>query len=239
MSFLADVARWFADPANRQGTAGYPHRLLEHVELCTLAVIIACAIAIPIGVVLGHIRRGGIAAVGVVNIGRALPSFGIIAIALPICLRLGLGLGFWPTLVALVALALPPIFTNAYTAVRGVDADAVQAANGIGLRAREVLLSVELPLASPVALAAIRVTAVQVVATAPLGALVGWGGLGRFIVDGFAVRDLVQAAAGAILVAGLAIVTDIAFAVVERVLLPQGVRRLRRADAALMVGRAA
>ena len=239
MNFLADIVRWLLDPANQRGLEGFPHRLIEHVELCALVIVVACAIALPIGFTLGHVRRGGVAAVGVVNIGRALPSFGLIAIALPICLRLGLGLGFWPTFVALLALALPPIFTTAYTAVRDVDPNAVQAASGMGLNGRDVLLSVELPLASPVALAAIRVTAVQVVATAPLGALVGWGGLGRFIIDGFAVRDLTQAAAGAILVAALAIATDVAFAAGERLLLPTGVRRLRHADAALMVGRAA
>ncbi len=239
MSFLVDVARWFADGGNRRGAEGYVHRMVEHVELCALVLVFACAIALPIGFLLGHIRRGGVVAVGIVNIGRSLPSFGLIAIALPICLRLGLGLGFWPTFVALLALALPPIFTTAYTAVREVDRNAVQAAGGMGLTGRDVLMSVELPLASPVAIAAVRVTAVQVVATAPLGALVGWGGLGRFIIDGFAVRDLTQAAAGAILVAVLAIATDIAFAAAERLLLPRGVRRMRRADAALLVGRAA
>jgi osmoprotectant transport system permease protein len=174
-----------------------------------------------------------------VNIGRALPSFGVIAIALPISIRLGLGLGFWPTFFAVFVLALPPIFTNSYTGVRQVDPSAVDAARGMGLRGIEVLLRVELPLASPVILASVRVAAVQVVATAPLGALVAWGGLGRFIVDGFAQLDQVQAAAGAVLVALLAIATEVAFAAAERFLLPRGIRRMALAEAAAMVGRAA
>jgi osmoprotectant transport system permease protein len=239
MRFVADVVRWFTDQQHWYGSAGFPHRLWEHVELCALAVVCACALAIPAGIALGHVRRGGVVAVGVVNIGRALPSFGVIAIALPISIRLGLGLGFWPTFFAVFVLALPPIFTNSYTGVRQVDPAAVDAARGMGLKVLDVLLRVELPLASPVILASVRVAAVQVVATAPLGALVAWGGLGRFIVDGFAQLDQVQAAAGAVLVALLAIATEIGFAAAERFLLPRGIRRMALADAAAMVGRAA
>lgn len=239
VTFIADVARWFVDQEHWHGTNGFPNRLWEHVELCALAVLCACVLAIPIGVLLGHVRRGGVVAVGIVNIGRALPSFGVIAIALPISIRAGLGLGFWPTFFAVFVLALPPIFTNAHTGITQVDRAAVDAARGMGLRGFEVLTRVELPLASPVILAAVRVSAVQVVATAPLGALVAWGGLGRFIVDGFAQLDRVQAAAGAILVAVLAIATEAAFAAAEKFLLPRGIRRMARAEAAAMVGRAA
>jgi osmoprotectant transport system permease protein len=239
MSFLTEVAAWMTDPANWTGAAGIPARTLEHAQLCALAMAVAIVIAAPPGVALGHIRRGGVAAVGIINIGRALPAFALIAIAFPISIRMGLGLGFWPTFAGLVALALPPIFTTCLTAVRDVDRGAVHAATGVGLRPREVALTVELPLASPVILAAIRVTAVQVVATAPLGSLFGWGGLGRYVIDGFAVRDLPMAAAGATLIALLAIVTDLALGAVERLLLPHGVRRLRRSEAAMIVGRAA
>jgi osmoprotectant transport system permease protein len=239
MSFILEVVRWIADPAHWAGTDGISHRLVEHIELSALATAVALILAAPPGIALGHVRRGGVVAVGVINIGRALPAFALIAIALPISIRLGLGLGFWPTFAGLVVLALPPIFTTSYTAVRDVDRGAVQAASGMGLTAREIVLGVEIPLAAPVILAAVRVTVVQVVATAPLGALFGWGGLGRFIIDGFAVRDLAMAAAGAALVAVLALATDAAFGLAERVLLPHGVRRLRRAEAAAIVGRAA
>ena len=238
MRFLADVVRWFADPAHWEGADGVPHRVVEHVELCALAVGVGALIAVPAGVALGHVRRGGLLAVSVVNIGRAIPSFAIVAVALPVSIRLGLGLGFWPTWLAVFLLALPPMFTQAYTAIRGVDPDTVNAARGMGLRERDVLLRVELPLGAPLILAAVRVAAVQVVATAPLGALVGWGGLGRFIIDGLAQFDLVRVFAGAALVALLAVSTELAFSAVERFALPRGVRRVSRADAATVVAKA-
>lgn len=238
MGFLVDVVHWFTDPAHYSGADGIPHRLVQHVELCALAVVAGSLVAIPAGVVLGHVRRGGLLAVSVVNIGRAIPSFAIVAVALPISIRLGLGLGFWPTWLAVFLLALPPMFTQSYTAVREVDPEAVTAARGMGLRERDVLLGVELPLGAPLIIAAVRVAAVQVVATAPLGALVGWGGLGRFIIDGLAQFDLVQVFAGAALVALLAVTTELAFGVLERIVLPRGVRRLSHADAATVVATA-
>lgn len=235
MSFVASVARWFADPAHWHGTSGVPVRVLQHLELSALATVCAVALALPAGVLMGHARRGGLFAICVVNIGRAIPSFAIVAVALPITIRLGLGFGFWPTFLAVFLLALPPIFTNAYTAIRGVDAQIVDAARGMGLREREVLLGVELPLGAPVIMAAVRVAAVQVVATAPLGALVGWGGLGRFIIDGLSQFDMPQVFAGALLVALLAIATDAGLGLVQRLVLPAGVRRLSRAEAAATV----
>ncbi len=232
MEFLSGVGRWFSDPAHWQGTSGVPHRLLEHVELSALAIVCAALVAITLGALLGHSRRGGFLAVGVVNIGRAIPSFAIVAVALPISLRLGLGYGFWPTWLAVFLLALPPMFTNAFTAVRGVDDTVVDAARGMGMTGGQVLRGVELPLAAPVILAATRVAAVQVVATAPLGAVIGWGGLGRFIIDGLAQFDIPQVFAGAVLVALLAVGTELASGAFERVFLPRGVSRLTRAEAA-------
>jgi len=239
VTFLTDAVRWFTDPAHWHGTSGVPHRVLEHVELSGFALVCGALLAIPAGLYLGHIKRGGLVAVSVVNIGRAIPSFAIVAIALPVTIRLGLGFGFWPTWLAVFLLSLPPMFTQTYTAVRGVDPQAVAAAQGMGLSGRQVLLELELPLAAPLILAAVRVAAVQVVATAPLGALVGWGGLGRFIIDGLAQFDIPQVFAGALLVAVLAIATEVAFGTIERVVVPRGVRRLSRAEAAERVARAA
>ena len=238
MEFIADVVRWFTDAQHWQGVDGVPHRVLEHVQLSVLAIVCAALVAIPAGVVLGHLRRGGLLAVSVVNIGRAIPSFAIVAVALPMSIRLGLGLGFWPTFLAVFLLALPPMFTQSYTAIRGVDPETVGAARGMGLRERDVLLSVELPLGLPLILAAVRVAAVQVVATAPLGALVGWGGLGRYIIDGLAQFDLVRVFAGALLVALLAVITEVAFSALERVVLPHGIRRLTHSEAATVVAKA-
>jgi len=229
---MTPFVHWFLVGAHWHGSDGIPQRVLEHVELSAFAVVCGAIVAVPLGVLLGHSKRGGFAAISIVNIGRAIPSFAIIAIALPITIRIGLGYGFWPTWFAVVLLALPPMFTNAFTAIRGVDGDAVDSARGMGLTEREVLLGVEVPLGAPVILAAVRVAAVQVVATAPLGALVGWGGLGRYIIDGLAQFDMPKVFAGALLVALLAVLTEVGIGLAERLLLPAGVRRLSRAEAA-------
>jgi len=225
MEFLGDVFAWFTDGANWTGVNGIPNRVWEHVQISVVATVAAALVALPPAMWLGHRRRGGFLAVATVNIGRAVPSFAIMALFLPISIRLGLGLGFWPTLLALFALALAPIFTNTYTAVRGVDPALVEAARGMGMTDGEVLRGIEAPMASPVILAAMRVSAVQVVATAPLAALVAWGGLGRYIVDGFAVQDNVRVLAGGILVALLSVGTEVLLGIIEKRVVPKGLSR--------------
>jgi osmoprotectant transport system permease protein len=216
MTFLLDVWRWFVDPAHYAGADAVQTRVLEHVELSALAVAIASAIALPIGLALGHTGRFGFIAVNVANVGRALPSLALLALALLVALPLGLGFGFWPTFVALVPLAVPPVLTNAYAGVRNVDRDTIEAARGMGLGETQVLLGIELPLAMPLVLAGIRNAAVNVVATATLGAVVASGGLGRYIVDGFALQEYERVFAGALLVAVLAISVEVALGIVER-----------------------
>jgi osmoprotectant transport system permease protein len=217
VSVLREVVRFFTDPASWTGDSGILVRSADHLRMAAFATAVAAGLALPPAVALGHRRRGSFLAVTVVNVGRAIPSFGIVALALPLSLRLGLGLGFWPTFLALVALALPPIFTNAYTGVRAVDPSTVEAAAGMGMTGAQVLLRTELPLAMPVIVTALRVSAVQVVATATLGAVVGWGGLGRYVIDGFAQGNRVWVVAGGILVALLALLTDQALGAVARV----------------------
>lgn len=212
MEFLGTVVAWFADPAHWRGDDGIPTRVWEHVQLSGLAVGIASAIALPLGLYLGHTGRGGFVAINIANLGRALPSLALIALGLVASIRLGLGLGFWPTLFALVPLAIPPILTNSYVALRGVDRDTVEAARGMGLRESQILTQVELPLALPLVLAGIRTASVNVVATATLGAIVAGGALGRYIVDGMALREHDRLFAGAVLVALLAIATELLFA---------------------------
>lgn len=224
IEFLGEVAAWFGDSANWLGTSGILNRLREHIQITAAATAFSTVIAIPPAIWLAHRRIGGTFVVAVVNIGRAIPSFAIVVLFLPISIRLGLGIGFWPTFLALLFLAIPPMFANAYTGVAGVDPDLVEASRGMGMTGREVLLKVEVPMASPVIFAAVRVSVVQVIATATLGALVGWGGLGRFIIDGFAVRDTVVVFAGALLVAGLAIVADAVLSGVERRMVPATLR---------------
>lgn len=209
IEFLNEVVAWLGDPANWTGRGGVPNRVWEHVSVAGVALTAAGLIALPAGVALGHRARGTLLAITGVNLSKAVPSFGIVGIAFPITLALGLRpLGYWATLVALVALALPPMFVNAYTGVRHTDAALVEAARGMGMSEGQVLSWVELPLAIPVIMAGIRTAVVEVVATATIGAVVGFGGLGRYIIDGFAQRKFEEVFVGGLLVALLAIVAE-------------------------------
>jgi osmoprotectant transport system permease protein len=151
----------------------------------------------------------------------------------PVALSLGLGFGFWPTVLALVPLGIPPILTNSYVAIREVDRDIVEAARGMGLRESQVLRSVELPIAAPIILSGIRNAASAIVATATLGAVVAGGGLGRYIVDGYARQEYPRMVAGAFLVALLAVLVEIGFGATERVLVSAGVRGRTAAEVEL------
>ena len=224
IEFLGEVVAWFLDPAHWSGANGIPNRLWEHVQISVAATSIAALLAIPPAIVLGHRKQGGTLVVGAVNLFRAVPSFGIVVLALPITIGLGLGIGFWPTFLALLFLAIPPMFINSYTGVAGVDPDLIEAARGVGMTNAQCLLDVEVPTASPIIIAAVRVAAVQVVSTPTHGAIVGWGGLGRYIIDGFAIQDDVMVFAGALLVAGLALATETAMSAVERWLVPHGLQ---------------
>jgi osmoprotectant transport system permease protein len=221
--YLGSDAAW-------QGRSGLPSLLWAHVQLSAAAMVLAAALAVPPAVVLGHVRRGALLAVSIVNIGRAVPSFAVIALVLPFSLRWGFGLGFWPTLVALVLLAIPPIFTNTYVGVRDVPDDAVDAARGMGMRPGQLVRRVEVPVALPLILTGLRVSAVQVVATATLGALVGYRCLGTPIVARLFSGDKGPLLAAAILVAALALVTDAAFSLLERAAVPWRTRMPGRAD---------
>ncbi len=215
--FFAEVWAWLADPANWTGRDGMPNRLWEHVAVSAVALGIAGIVAVPAGVLLGHRGRGGVIAVAAVNIGRAVPSFGIVGLAFPVTLALGLRpLGYWATLVALVALALPPLFVTSYTGLRQVDPALVEAGRGMGMVGRQVLTGIELPLALPLIMAGVRTAGVEVVATATLGAVVGFGGLGRYIIDGFAQRNYPEVFVGGSAVAILAIFTEWALGWIER-----------------------
>jgi osmoprotectant transport system permease protein len=205
MTFLGRVVDWFTTASHWHGPDGIVTRLVEHTRLSGAAVLTAMAIALPIGLVLGHLRRGGFLAVNVSNIGRAIPSFALLVLAETV-----FGIGFKPAYIALVALAVPPIITNTFIGVRDVEADVRQAAVGMGMSGRQVLLGVELPLALPLIVAGIRTSTVNVIATATLAALIAGGGLGRFIVDGLAQRDTPQAFAGSLLVALMAIGSELA-----------------------------
>lgn len=221
-SFLSDVGAWFAS-GHWQGDDGIVHRLVEHVVMSGAATLTAVVIALPIGLVLGHTGRGALLAVNVSNVGRAIPSFAVLVLGVQL-----FGIGAPPAYLALVALAIPPIVTNTYTGVRQVDPDVTEAARGMGMTGTRILSRVELPVATPLVMAGIRTAGVQVVGTATLAAVVAWGGLGRYIVDGLGQKDTVKVFAGALLVAGLSIVTELLLGGLQRAVTPRGLRLPRR-----------
>ena len=227
MNVVNEVIAWLTDPAQWSGPDGIPVRTLQHLWYSVLATVIAAAISLPIGVYIGHTGRGAVFAVNLTNLGRAIPSLGIIILMFTV-----FGFGIVPVLITLFALAIPPIVTNSYIGVRSVDPDVRQAAEGMGMRGRQVLWQVELPMAMPLIMAGIRTSAVQVVATATLAAFVGLGGLGRYLIDGLSQRDLAQVVGGAILVAVLSLLTELVLGRVQTMVVSEGLAE-RSADAAV------
>jgi len=217
MSFLVGLAAWFADPANWSGPTGVPTRLGQHVEYTAEALLLACLVAVPAGALVGHTGRGSFVVVGLTNSLRALPTLGLVIIVVLLTT-----IGELPVLLALVVLAVPPVMAGTYAGIRAVDPTVVDAARGMGMREREVLLQVEVPNALPLMIGGIRSATLQLVSTATVAAYVGLGGLGRYIIDGQAVQDYPQVLAGAVLVAALAIVVDLLLAGVQRLVVSAG-----------------
>ncbi len=207
------LTQWltYGDP-----TMGVMARLVEHLAYTGAAVLIACAVGLPLGILLGHRGRGGQVAIALAGTGRAVPTLGVIVLfaVSP------LGTGFTTVVVALALFALPPVLTNAYVGVREVDRGAVEAARGMGMTGAQVLRRVELPLAVPLLAAGVRSAVLQVIATATLAAAIGGGGLGRFLLDGLGSQDYPQLEAGAVLVAALALVVELLLSVMQRLVDP-------------------
>jgi osmoprotectant transport system permease protein len=210
MTVIDATAAWLTDPANWTGPNGIPVRLAEHLGVSLVSLLIALAIALPAGLYVGHTRRGSGIAVGIANVGRAVPSIALIGLVLPITQAFDPARGFslYPTVLAMVALAVPPILVNAFAGIRGVDAEVVGAARGMGLTEPQILRRIEVPLALPVVLGGIRSAAVQVIATTTLGAIFALGGLGRYVVDGLAQNDDGMLFGGVVLVATLAMTAE-------------------------------
>jgi osmoprotectant transport system permease protein len=222
LSAFGDVAAWLTDPDHWHGSAGIPARTWEHLVLSGASLAVVCALALPLALWLGHIGKGGALAINVTNVGRAVPVFAVLVL-----LAIGpLGLGATATGVALILFGIPPVLTNAYVGMREVDRDTVEAARGMGMTGWQTLRQVELPLALPLILTGIRLAAVQIIATATLGAFVLGGGLGRFINSGFGRQDQAELVGGAILVAALALTVEGAFELLQRRLDPR--RRVAR-----------
>jgi osmoprotectant transport system permease protein len=222
-SVTGDAVVWLNDPLNWTGPDGVPALLLEHLGMSAAAVLAAAAIALPVGIALGHVRRGGGFAVVLANASRALPTLALLLIfaSTPI------GFGNPATVLAAAVFAVPPILTNAYTGMLGVDPDVRDAARGMGLTGVRSLLQMELPLALPLVAAGLRTATVQVIATVPLAALVGGGGLGPIIVSGFANRRFGQVLAGALLVALVCLLAEGLLALAQRAVTPEALRQTR------------
>jgi osmoprotectant transport system permease protein len=219
MHFLRQVVDWFFTASHWQGSAGIPHRVLVHMAMSAAAVAAAIVVALPIALWLGHVGRGGYAAISLANIGRAVPSFALLVIGFEI-----FGLGSKPVFLALFALSVPPIVTNTYVAIRQVDPDIKEAAVGLGMTAGQVLVRAELPVGVPLIFAGIRTAAVQAVATAAIGAVIGWNAVGRYIIDGIAQQDHVEVVAGAVIIAVLSLLTEVGLAAVQRAATPGGLQ---------------
>lgn len=219
MSILTDLVAWFLDPINWQGSMGIPARVAEHIWYSLIAILVSIAVALPIGIFIGHTGRGGAVVINVLNSARAVPTFGIILLTVLVA-----GIGLLPVVVALVALASPPIVTNTYAGIRSVDPQIREAAEGMGMVGWQVIRRVEIPVALPIIMAGIRTSAVQIVATATFAAIVGLGGLGRYIIDGLARRDLTLVLAGALLVAALSLLTEFSLARLQSAVVSDGLQ---------------
>jgi osmoprotectant transport system permease protein len=222
MSLFHFISDFFRDSANWHGQDGVPHRTLEHLEYTFIALGIAAALALPVGLVTGHIGRGGNAVAIVANATRALPSYGLLVL-----MFFWLGIGLTPVMIPLVALAVPPILVTTYEAMRTVDPAPVDAARGMGMGPAAVLFQVELPVALPLILSGLRSAAIQVVSTTAIAAIVSLGGLGRFVVDGFAQYNYRTVVGGATLIAVLSLSMIGLFWLIERLVVSPGVRQGR------------
>lgn len=209
------------DPANWEiGSSGnIPQLLYQHFWYSVVTVVIAAAIALPVGLYCGHTGRFAFLAINIGNAGRALPTLGLMTLLVTL-----MGLGMIPVFIALVTLAIPAILTQTYAGVQGVDSNITDAARGMGMRPLQVLLRAEIPVALPLIFSGIRNAFLQVIATATVAAYVGVGGLGRLLVDGLALNQYDRVVAGAILVALVAIAVDILTDIIQRYAVSPGLR---------------
>lgn len=231
---MSEVVAWFADPANWQGTTGIPNRLWEHIWISAVSVGAATLVGLPIGLWTGHTGKAANLAINLANIGRAIPSYAILVMVLPISLALAptlgysprAGLAFIPTFTAMVLLAIPPILVNTHAGLQAVDRDLIESARAMGMRETQILRRIEIPLSLGVIVGGFRTAVLNVIATATIGAIVSFGGLGRFIIDGRlrGIAGIPELVGGAILVTLLAVGVDFLIAGLQKRMTPKGVR---------------
>ena len=219
---LLDVVGWFADAGNWAGSDGMLLRLGEHLWITLRVVLVACLVAVPLGLAVGHTGCGGVGLVGLANAMRALPTLGLVTF-----LFLLYPSGELSTLIALVVLAVPPVLAGSYAGVQSIEPQVLDAARGMGMTGLQRLVQAELPGSLPLLVGGVRSAVLQVVATTVVAAYVGVGGLGDPLLVGLAIRDYTQVVAVAILTAALAVMLDLLLAAVQRMVVPRGLRLAR------------
>lgn len=218
MNLFADAVAWILDPSHWGGSDGINTRIIEHIAISLLVVGIATVIAVPIGYAIGHTGKGRGIVVALAGAVRALPTLGVL-----ILLALNLGVGLQAPIFAFVVLAVPSILAGAYAGFDAVDRRIIDAARAVGMTEMQIVFKVEIPLGLPLLMGGVRSAVLQVIATATLADYVGGGGLGSFIFLGLQTGDYAQMLAGSIVVVLLAIVFEVIFSVLQRLVVPAGV----------------
>lgn len=223
-----NILGWFTDPTNWTSSDGIPTQIGYHLLYSGIALLLALAIGVPLGIFIGYTGRGEALVAGLANALRALPSLGLLVLLFLVISPVVSGQFVYvlPTIVVLVLLAVPPILTGTYAGIQSADPDAVGAARGMGFTKRQILLRVQLPCALPLMISGVRSSTLQIVSTATIAAYLGLQGLGRFILDGRAQANFAEMAGGAVLVAVLAIVLEVSFAWLGRIVVSPGLRRV-------------
>ncbi|MGF9646830.1 ABC transporter permease [Pseudarthrobacter oxydans] len=217
MSVFADTFAWLADPLQWTGSAGIPARLGEHLQYTGLVMLIATAIAVPVGLYVGHTGRGRVAIVALAGALRALPTLGLLTLFVLLA-----GIGLMPPVWALVILTVPPLLAGTYAGISSVDSNVVDAARAMGMTELQVLFRAELPNALTVMFGGFRTGVLQVIATVSVVAYINLGGLGRYLFDGLVLSDFPQMLGGSLLIAALAIGVDLVLALIQRLFLSSG-----------------
>lgn len=211
MNLLTGAIAWLTDPTNWAGTDGIPTRLAQHLTITAIAMASAALIALPVGLLAGHTGRGSGLIGAITGAARAIPTLGLLTL-----IGLGVGIGLTAPLLALIVLAIPSLLAGAYAGIQSIDPTVPAAAKAVGMSPGQILAQVELPLASPIIVGGLRAATLQVVATATLAAYTADVGLGRYLFTGLKSRDYPEMLGGAILVAALALVLEIALAMCQR-----------------------
>ena len=217
---FTDTFAWLADPVHWSGSAGIPARLAEHLQYTGLVMLIASAIAVPVGLYVGHTGRGRVAVVALAGALRALPTLGLLTLFVLLA-----GIGLMPPVWALVILTVPPLLAGTYAGISSVDRNVVDAARAMGMTELQVLFRAEFPNALPVMFGGFRTGVLQVIATVSVVAYINLGGLGRYLFDGLVLSDFPQMLGGSLLIAGLAVAVDSLLVLFQRLFLTRGAAR--------------